>query len=215
MSRAGGIDARALAAAALVIAYALLAHWFSTAQQIGVIALPLAFAPLLLLLATRPRWRIAALAAALAIGVAVWFEPLRRIVAANLAWLYFLQDSALNVGLALLFGRTLLRGRVPLCTQLAVLLQPQPRQLLLDYTRAVTVAWTLFFIAMVAVSAVLFAYADRASWSTFANLLYWPLLLTMFAAEYAVRLCVLPRDQRAGLLATVRAFAAFRPLASR
>ena len=37
------------------------------------------------------------------------------------------------------------------------------------YTRQITLAWTLFFVAIAAVSTLLFATAPIVTWSTFAN----------------------------------------------
>lgn len=43
-------------------------------------------------------------------------------------------------------------------------------------------------------------------WSVFANLLSTPLLMLMFAGEYAVRWFVLPAADRAGPLEAIRAY---------
>lgn len=126
-----------------------------------------------------------------------------------LAWIFWVQDSALNIGLALLFGVSLRRGAVPLCTRIALSLQQRISARALRYTHAVTWAWTLFFSAMVAVSALLFFGGARATWSLFANVLYWPLLVAMFVLEYALRIAVLPRADRAGFFATINAFSHF------
>ena len=55
------------------------------------------------------------------------------------------------------------------------------------YTRQITLAWTLFFVAIAAVSTLLFATAPIVTWSTFANYLSLPLVAVMFAAEHACR----------------------------
>lgn len=202
-------SARVLTAGIAIVAYALIAHWFSTAPTISTLLLPLAIAPLLLALALKPAWRIGCMLIFLG-GIALTFnQGLRTTFAQHLAWIYFIQDGALNAVLGLLFGATLLPGRVPLCSQLAVRLTPVPSAQLLQYTRAVTVAWSGFFAAMITVSTLLFICADRSTWSIFANLLYWPLLLTMFALEYLIRNLVLPADQRAGFIATINAFRQF------
>lgn len=192
-----------------IVGYALLAHLFSTQTHISPWLLPLAVAPLALTLALRPQLRKwSALIIVLAIALALAPQWLMH-SAPHLAWLYFVQDSALNIGLGLLFGFSLRRGEIPLCSRIAMSMQSQPSSQLLRYTRAVTWAWTLFFSCMVVVSTLLFVWSDHTTWSIFANLLYWPLLIAMFALEYGVRLLRLPRAERAGFFATINAFSHF------
>ncbi len=196
--------ARALVAILVISAYALLAHRFSTTQNAAFMVLPVALAPLLMALLLRARqWALLLCAAVVA---AVWLPNLRELLTHNLAWVYFAQDSALNIALCLLFGRTLRQGRVPLCSRIACALHAHPSAHLLRYTRRVTVAWTIFFAAVVLLSTLLFFFAERMVWSSFANLLYWPLLIAMFALEYVARQFALPPAERAGFLATVGAF---------
>ena len=74
------------------------------------------------------------------------------------------------------------------------------------YTRQVTVAWTIFFAAMVVTSSLLFFLAPIQVWSAFANLLSMPLVAAMFIAEYAVRKRVLPDLPRTHILESLRAY---------
>ena len=64
----------------------------------------------------------------------------------------------------------------------------------------------LFFVGMVTVSALLFAFAPMTAWSLFANLLTLPLVGAMFVAEGAVRRLKLPPEERLGILATIAAY---------
>lgn len=215
MTGGAAMHARLMIAIFVVVSYALLAHIFSTVTKIPALPslpimsfaiVPLAVLPLAFALALKPalrKW------SALLLGGAVlsannpqWYQWSMQ----HLAWIYFAQDSALNAGLALLFGSTLRRGETPLCSRIAMLMLPQSSAQALRYTRAATCAWTAFFCAMMAVSTALFFCATHTTWSMFANLLYWPLLIAMFAIEYGVRVLVLPRDQRVGFFATIRTF---------
>jgi len=85
------------------------------------------------------------------------------------------------------FGRTLRPGREPLVTAIARFVHGTLTPEVERYTRAVTLAWCAFFAAMAAASVALAALAPLAVWSLFANLLAYPLVALMFAAEYAVR----------------------------
>ena len=79
------------------------------------------------------------------------------------------------------------------------------------YTRAVTLAWPLFFLLNVAASFLLFEFTPLRVWSIFVNFCALPLILLMFVVEYAVRRRVLPQVQRSGLVATLRVYFADSP----
>ena len=93
-----------------------------------------------------------------------------------------------------------------MCTQLADKVHGplSPREV--RYTRGVTVAWTLFFFGIAAVSMLLYAAAPLRVWSFYINFCALPLIGAMFVAEYLVRRRTLPGGPRAGLLATVRVY---------
>lgn len=94
------------------------------------------------------------------------------------------------------FALTLRRGHTPLITGMAYRLHGSLSDEMIRYTRSVTVAWSLFFIAQLATSIALFCFAPLTVWSVFVNLLDIPLVVTMFAVEYAVRLRVLRHPPR-------------------
>lgn len=123
-------------------------------------------------------------------------------------WLYLAQHVGINVVLGLVFGRSLIGPRQPLCTMFAGRVHEHMTPLIVRYTRQITVAWTVFFFAMAALSVLLFAFAPREAWSLFANILTLPLVAAMFVAENEVRKRVLPPQDQFGILAAVRAFRA-------
>ena len=120
------------------------------------------------------------------------------------------QHVGVNAALGILFGRSLFAGRRPLVTVFASLLHEQMTPALLGYTRRVTVAWALFFLAMVILSLLLFFFAPIETWSIFANILTLPLVALMFVVEYLVRQRVLPARRQVGILAAARAYRAYR-----
>ncbi len=195
--------------AAVVAVYALIAHYSSANDgQVGAWAAVVALAPVVLAAAGFARRNaygaLIWLAAAVVAGLLAWAWPwLQR----HVAWLYFLQHVGVNGALGLLFGVTLIAPRQPLCTAIAALLHPRMTPLVARYTRQVTVAWTIFFTAMVGVSVILFAAAPVEVWSVFANLLTFPLVGLMFVVENEVRKRVIPPEDRVGM---VEAAAAFR-----
>ncbi len=96
-------------------------------------------------------------------------------------------NFGINIALLASFGASLRGGREPLVTTLARHVRGPLSAELATYTRRVTLAWSLFFAAQIAVSLALLLCAPLALWSFFVNVLNLPLLAAMFAAEYAYR----------------------------
>ena len=119
---------------------------------------------------------------------------------------FFVEHVGTNLLLAAMFGRTLAGACEPLCTRFARLLHGPLSPEEVRYSRQVTLAWTLFFLALAALSSLLFLGGHVAAWSILANFLTLPLVAAMFVVEYAVRRRVLPGGQRAGILDGLRAF---------
>ena len=182
----------------LAIAYAVFAHYASAVSDIGAWAILLAGAPMLIVgfgfaresrhgacsgVARHCRARPPGL------GLAAPAQPRR--------WLYFLQHVGINVALG--------AGLRPHAGPAAPAAGHRGRRIvheemtpaLIRYTRQVTAAWTLFFVACALVSAGLFFFAPIEAWSVFANILSLPLIGLMFLVENEVRKRVLP-PQRPG-----------------
>lgn len=179
--------------------YLGLSHWVLGApEQQALLGVLLALAPPLvavILLCLAAGRRCLALAVPLLATVLVWLRL--GWFTGHFPWLYFLQDAGTQFALALMFGRTLLPGQMPLCSQIARLIHGELDEALTRYTRQVTQAWTLFFLAMTSISTLLFFTTTLATWSVFSNLLVFPLTGLMFLVEFALRLRALPqwRDQ--------------------
>lgn len=203
--------ARWIAIVAGGIGYAVLAHYSAatsvatTSPSLGVaVSLTPALAILLWLTWRSPR-RLGMVLLCAAVGVLLWgsWGALQR----NFSWVYFLQHVGTNLMLAAVFGVTLGRGRQALCTRFAEVvhrgsLAPE----VVRYTRQITLAWVVFFLAVSLVSSVLFFLVGIKAWSVFANFLSFPLILLMFAAEYWVRLRKLPTLEKHSIMDGVRAF---------
>lgn len=102
------------------------------------------------------------------------------------------------------FALTLRRGRTPLITTMASRLHGPLTEEMIRYTRQVTIAWSVFFMAQLVTSVSLFCFAPLTAWSFFVNVLDIPLVASMFAGEYAVRRCVLRNPPRHSLSMIVR-----------
>ena len=192
--------------AALLIGYALLAHYTNKSVDKGNLGALVAIAPItfvVLMAAKQSAWRFIMLT--VLVGVALWlgWSTLTRHF-----WLvYWLQDAGIQLVLFITFGRTLIAGRQPLCTRFAQMLHSEPLSPQQHvYTRQITIAWTLFFAVMTLTSTLLFFLAPLTTWSVFANFLTLPLIALMFIVEYGVRLWVLPDSRQTHILDAIRAY---------
>jgi len=198
---------RGLGIAALVIAYSLLAHYSNNPARDPALGASVSLAPALLiavLFAWRSTHRLVMLGLVVLTGIlllAAWPQ-----LKSHFGLIYWLQNIGLYLILFATFGRTLLAGRQPLCTRFSEALYGPASPLHARYTRQVTVAWTLFFATMMALSTLLFFLAPIDAWSIFSNFLTLPLVALMFIVEYAIRRCVLPDTGHMRFFDAVRAF---------
>lgn len=185
--------------------YYWLSHVYTSADRPSTAGALLSLAPYLAV-ALAMAWRSSR--RALALGL--WSLSLVALVAAggflrqNFAWIYLLQHAGTFALLTIGFGRTLATGRVPMISGFAQRIHGCLAPELARYTRGATLAWTLFFGAMLGTSLLLFVAAPIRWWSVFANLLTPVLIGAMFLLEYLVRRR-LPPEYRTGLVASIRA----------
>ena len=199
---------RDLGLLALLVGYPIAAHFVAAAPPTAHLGIVLfAVAPLVAAAALagwQTRWRIATLVVCAGALVAVALHS--ELIGRNLALVYFIQTTGTNGALGLLFGRTLVADREPLCTRFARMVRGTLEPAVVRYTRQVTLAWTLFFAAMVLASVALYALAPIGVWSMFANLAMMPLVALMFVVEYAVRTRRFPHLPHKPMLESVRAY---------
>jgi uncharacterized membrane protein len=202
--------ARWIGIAGLGVGYAALAHYSSatsaatTSPSLGVsVSLAPTLAILLWLTWRSPR-RLAMLALCASVGALLWmfWGALER----NFNWVYYLQHAGTNLMLAAVFGVTLTRDRQALCTRFAEMVHGSLAPEVVRYSRQVTWAWMLFFLAVSLVSSVLFLFVGIGAWSVFANFLSFPLVLLMFGGEYWVRLRRLPNLEKHSIMDGIRAW---------
>lgn len=197
-----------LAAACVLIAgYAGFSHYCNSRgnHEWGA---ALALTPLTLLL-TILIWRtthpVIAVLLTAALGAAL-FE-LWPVLKGHYSLFFLIEESTMYCILGLTFGRSLLPGRVALCTQLADKVHGplSPREVW--YTRRVTVAWTLLFFVITMISLTLFTFAPLRIWSAYINFCVFPMVIGMFLIEtLIVRRRVLPQVKGSGLIDTVRVY---------
>ena len=197
---------------AFVVVYAGLSHYSNSVAKTHNLGVGLALGPVLtvgLLLL----WRWTHLAVALLTGAAaaVLLRHYWPVLEKNFSVVYLLQEGGFYGLMAVSFARSLLGNRQAICTLLADRVHGPLTPQEVRYTRRVTAAWALFFVAITAATVGLFWFAPLPIWSLFANFCVVPLIGLMFAVEYAVRRQVLPQIPRRGILAAVRVYFASSP----
>jgi len=105
------------------------------------------------------------------------------------------------------FGRTLRPGEEALITRVARRFHGSLPPYMETYTRRLTTAWCVFFIAQLVVSALLLAFASLEAWSLFVNLLNLPLVAAMFVGDYLFRVLRYRRYPHVSIAQSVEAFA--------
>lgn len=191
----------------LGVGYSVLAHLAAASTAPDFLGALVAIAPLLVMafvMAWRSSQRNLMLALCLAACAALYGFSSWLITHYN--WVFLLQHAGIYAMLCVAFGRTLLAGRTPMIAGFARIVHGSLTPALIGYTRWATWAWSIYFGSISALSLLLFWLAPVAIWSAFANLLGGPLLVLMFAGEYAARCCVLPPADRAGPMAAIRAY---------
>lgn len=189
-------------------AYVAGCHWLMTSAPESRWAAAVVIGPmlgLLALFAAKRGQRVVAGIAALGLA-ALLFEAWRGGGLAP-ASLYLAQHVAIHAALAAMFALTLRPGQEPLVSALARRVHGRLTPAMESYSRKVTGAWSLYFVAMAGVSIGLFLFAPFAAWALFANLLTPLAMVLMFVGEFVLRYRLHPEFERATLADAVNAYA--------
>lgn len=193
--------------AAIIIGYAALSYYSDSRPDAPNLAAGLSLAPVVLIgLVLAWRWTprpVAIFIFALTCAVLYRCWPFIR---GNYPWSNLAQQTGAYGFLALGFARSLARGLVPLCTQLAERVHGPLTPAEIAYTRRATMAWAAFYALLTVAIAALFFTASARVWSLFVNFGTFGLIALMFFAEHTVRLKVLPHRPRGGTLVALRQF---------
>jgi uncharacterized membrane protein len=202
------VVARIVAIVLASVAYVAGSHWLMTQTQASAWNVVGVLSPMLLVVSigawrSGHRW-LGACAVLVFAGLCA--QALLGVKVSSHA-LYLAQHAGINLFLALFFGSTLRAGHTPLITTLALRVHGGrlvPGQE--AYTRRLTLAWVLFFAAIVAVSLALYAFASFDTWAVFANLVTPVAVAVMFGAEYLLRFRLHPEFERSSVADAIRAY---------
>ena len=93
----------------------------------------------------------------------------------------------INLGLAALFAWTLRAGSRPMIARFAARERGTLEPELVGYTRALTIVWVAFFVAMAAIAAALSWSGWTAAWLVFALAGNYVLIAALLVGEYFYR----------------------------
>jgi len=206
----GGIAstrARWVAGATAAIAYAAASHALMTHAQNSAWSLAIVLGPIVLLGAAGAwsKGRRVLAAAGFAVALLLTLQAARG-HGIPARWLYLAQHAGVHLALAAWFGSTLRTGTEPLITALARRVHGTLTPAMERYTRRLTLAWTLYFAAMVVASLSLFLAGEFAHWSLLANILTPVFTAGFFVGEYFLRYRLHPEFERVSLQQVLRAW---------
>lgn len=190
------------------LAYLALSQWLMTREPPSAWSAVALLGPMLALVAVgawragRRAWAVAG--AVLAAGLAALAASGDGIPAERL---YLLEHFGIHVALALVFGSSLRGSAGSLITRLAARVHRSGlTPAMAAYTRKATVAWTVYFATMAALSAILYLAAPFNVWATFANVVTPLALVLMFVGEFVLRYRLHPEFERATMQDAIRAY---------
>ena len=200
--------ARVIAVGVAAVAYVLGSHWLMTGAPASPWNAVVVVGPMLAaaaFIAWQRGQRLLATLAALATAALIVQAWRGGGLAAGS--IYVGQHVAIHVLLAFVFGLTLQAGREPLVSALARRVHGGLTRAMEIYSRKVTLAWTIYFAAMAALSLALYTFVPFDAWATFANLVTPLAMVLMFVGEYLLRYRLHPEFERATLGQAMRAYA--------
>ncbi|HUN93250.1 MAG TPA: hypothetical protein VMU33_14460 [Burkholderiaceae bacterium] len=200
---------RAALGVGALIAYMALSTRLMAAQASAPWTLALVLGPLALAIVGGV-WRagLHRLAGVVAVVIVATAAAISARTASSAQLLYLAQHAGVHAALAAWFASTLRPGHVPLIAQFAArvhgLTELPPA--MAAYTRATTVAWVAYFMAMAAASIALYAWAPYRAWIVFANF-FTPIgVALVMLGEHLLRYRLHPEFERIAIADAWRAW---------
>lgn len=199
-----------LVAAVLVIAgYAWVSNWLMVHMPARPWTVAALFGPLLLAILAggwkRRHWPTIGFVAACSAVIAV---VVARGGVDDVTRLYVLQHGAIHLVLGWTFLVTLRPGSMALITMLGERVHTHFTPAMRAYTRGLTAVWGAYFIGMVVVSALVYAFLPWPTWSFFCTVITSVAPGVLFAVEHAWRYWRHPEFEPVSIAGAVRAFQA-------
>jgi uncharacterized membrane protein len=149
------------------------------------------------------RWTPRLVAALLTLGMGALLVVYWPFLKTHYEWSDLIQQVGAYAMVASGFGRSLLPGRTPLCTQLALKIHGTQTPAELRYLRRATGVWFAFYALLAMAIVIVFLRASPRIWSLFTNFGSFGLMAALFLADHGLRRLVLPRRPGGGIFAAL------------
>jgi uncharacterized membrane protein len=187
--------------AAFVGGFALISQYSYANPEAKGLGAGLSVGPIVLVgLTLAWRWTPRLIAALLTLAIGVLLVIYWPFLKTHYEWSDLIQQAGAYAMVATGFARSLLPGRVPLCTQLALQIHGTQTPTELRYTYRATWVWCGFYALLAIAIVVLFFQASTRVWSLFTNFGSFGLMAALFLADHGLRRLVLPRRPGGGIL---------------
>ncbi|MGA2778098.1 MAG: hypothetical protein ABSF94_11105 [Steroidobacteraceae bacterium] len=188
----------------LIGGYTLLSHYSYASPNAKGLGAGLSVGPIVLIgLVLAWRWAHKLVAGLITIVIAALLYLYWPFLKDHYQWSDLVQQAGAYVIVAFGFGRSLLPGRVPACTQVTAQLHGPLSPPEVAYTRRATIVWFGFYALLAAAIVILFFTTSEHTWSLFVDFGSFGLMGLLFAADHALRRLVLPRRPGGGMIAAL------------
>lgn len=133
------------------------------------------------------------LLACLAVAIAILAAAARLLLEGGGNAIYF-PSVAIPLCFCGVFIASLLPGRVPLVTRIAIAVRGRLPERMVRYSRRLTQAWVVFFLLISAEALALAIWAPLEVWSLFTNVLNYVFIAAFFVLEYVYRKVIVKEE---------------------
>jgi uncharacterized membrane protein len=189
----------------LIIVYAALSQYGASVPDARRLGACLSVGPIVLIgIWLMWRWTQVAIALPSTAILAAALYHAWPMIERNYAWADLAQQCGVYGLIAATFTRSLLAGRIPVCTLLARQFQGALTSEELVYMRRATAAWSAFYLLLALSIVGLFFAVPRAVWSSFVNFGTVGLMILAGIVDHLVRRRLLPRRPSEGWTQIIR-----------
>jgi len=190
--------------AVFLIGYTVISQYSYSSPDAKGVGAGLSVGPIALIaIALAWRWTHKLVAAAITVLTGVLLYVYWPFLKTHYEWSDLVQQAGAYAMVAIGFGRSLLPGSVPTCTQLSDRLRGPLDPSEIAYTRGATIVWFGFYTLLAAAIVIVFFKASAHVWSLFVNFGTFGLMGLLFVLDHAIRRRVLPRRPGGGIIAAL------------
>jgi len=144
--------------------------------------------------------------AALTLAALAWWRPF---------WIIYLPPTVIDLLLAWVFSRSLVRGRTPLVEQYMRVMHTDLPPFIVRHARRLSTLWAVVMAGLGVVAAALAAAGRAEAWYTFVNVVSLAVVAALFVGEYLYRRIFFPPQFHTSPVQILRLLQRTRPWRAR